>query len=377
MTELRSTFEQVAVEGVRSLQPYEPGKPMEELQREYGLSDIIKLASNENPRGPGPQAVAAARDAMAHANRYPDGNGFRLKQALAAHHGVAPETITLGNGSNDVLALVASTFLGPGREAVFSEHAFAVYAIVTRAVGATARVAPAQAPGRAMPYGHDVDGMRALVSDKTRVVFVANPNNPTGTWLERAELEEFLRALPGHVIAVVDEAYCEYSEDPRQPDALQWLNALPNLVVTRTFSKVHGLAGLRVGYSLAHPAVADLFNRVRQPFNVSACAQAAAEAAIADNAYVRDSVAMNNEQRVWLRAELEGLGLEVLPSSANFLCVRVGDADAVYAGLLRAGVIVRPIAGYGLPEWIRVTVGLPQENQRFVGALAALVTTGR
>ncbi|MDN3517684.1 histidinol-phosphate transaminase [Aquisalimonas lutea] len=373
MTELRSAFQKLAVDGVQGLAPYEPGKPMEELQREYGLTDIIKLASNENPRGPGPRAVEAARAAAADLHRYPDGNGFRLKHALAVHHGVAPETITLGNGSNDVLALAASTFLGPGREAVFSEHAFAVYPIVTAASGATARVAPALGPETDMPFGHDLDAMRARVGEATRVVFVANPNNPTGTWVGREALKDFLRSLPEHVIAVVDEAYCEYADHPGMPDATEWLSAFPNLVVTRTFSKIHGLAGLRAGYSISHPAVAELFNRVRQPFNMNACAQAAAEAALADQEYVRASVALNTEQRDRLRQGLEALGLDVLPSAANFLCVRVGDAAAVNEGLLRAGVIVRPVAGYGLPEWIRVTVGLPEENERFLRALSAQV----
>lgn len=373
MSELRQAFQHLASEGVQGLQPYEPGKPMAELQREYGLSEVIKLASNENPRGPAPAAVAAAREAAADVHRYPDGNGYALKQALAVHHGVAPETITLGNGSNDVLALVASTFLQPGREAVFSEHAFAVYPIVTAASGATARVAPALGPDTAMPYGHDLEGMAALVGDETRVVFVANPNNPTGTWVTRDALKEFLRGLPDHVIAVVDEAYCEYADDPAMPDVTEWLSAFPNLVVTRTFSKVHGLAGLRAGYSIAHPAVAELFNRVRQPFNMSACAQAAAEAAIGDPDYVRASVALNNEQRESLRERLSAMGLTVLPSAGNFLCVHVGDAAGVNEGLLRQGVIVRPVAGYGLPEWLRVTVGLPEENERFLEALAPLV----
>ena len=375
MNELRSAFQHLASEGVQGLEPYEPGKPMAELQREYGLSEVIKLASNENPRGPAPAAVAAAREAAAEVHRYPDGNGYGLKQALAIHHGVAPETITLGNGSNDVLALVASTFLEPGREAVFSEHAFAVYPIVTAASGATARVAPALGPETAMPYGHDLAAMAGLVGERTRVVFVANPNNPTGTWVTRDALKEFLRGLPDHVIAVVDEAYCEYADDPAMPNATEWLSAFPNLVVTRTFSKVHGLAGLRAGYSIAHPAVAELFNRVRQPFNMSACAQAAAEAAIGDPDYVRASVALNNEQREWLRERLVAMGLTVLPSAGNFLCVHVGDATGVNEGLLRQGVIVRPVAGYGLPEWVRVSVGLPEENERFLEALAPLVDT--
>ncbi len=361
---------QLAVPGVRGLQPYQPGKPESELKREYGLDDIIKLASNENPMGPSARAVAAAEGELRGAHRYPDGAGFALRQGLARHHDVDPLQVTLGNGSNDVLAMVANAFLEEGREAVFSAHAFAVYPIVTQAAGARAVVVPANGPRHAMPYGHDLNAMAAAVTEQTRVVFVANPNNPTGTWLRSAPLQAFLEGLPTHVIAVVDEAYVEYADDPAYPDASAWLADFPNLVVTRSFSKAHGLAAFRVGYGLSHPAVADLLNRVRQPFNVSSVAQAAALASLQDRDYIAQAVALNAEQRDWLRAELEELDLTVLPSAGNFLCFRVGDAaDAVYQGLLQRGVILRPVANYDLPGHLRVTVGLPAENARFIDAL--------
>lgn len=375
MSKTSPSFSELAVSGVRGLQPYEPGKPESELKREYGLDDVIKLASNENPMGPGARALEAARNALGGVHRYPDGSGFDLRAALSGFHDIEESRITLGNGSNDILAMVAYAFLGPGREAVFSAHAFAVYPIVTQAVGASSRVVAANGPGHAMPYGHDLDAMAAAVTEDTRVVFVANPNNPTGTWLKRDALEGFLEQLPSTVIAVVDEAYFEYADDPDYPDASQWLDRFPNLVVTRTFSKAHGLAGFRVGYGLSHPQVADLLNRVRQPFNVNLVAQAAAEASLSDREYIRQAVSLNREQRTWLRDELQGLGLRVLPSSANFLCFEAGPAAAdINEGLLRDGVIVRPVAGYGLPGYLRVTVGLPLENQRFIRALRRRLT---
>ncbi len=376
MQEFRPSFEELAVAGVRGLQPYQPGKPMAELARELNLdpNGIIKLASNENPLGPGSKALNAAKAALSEVHRYPDGNAFTLKQALARHHRVGTDCITLGNGSNDVLVLLAQTFLGPGRDAVFSEHAFAVYPIATQAVGATARVAPALGADTDMPYGHDLEAMRAAVTDNTRVVFVANPNNPTGTWVDSDYLRDFIASLPSSVIVVVDEAYCEYAAPAGNPDATQWLAEFPNLVVTRTFSKAFGLAGFRVGYALSHPDVADLLNRVRQPFNANLVAQAAAEAALEDEDYIRESVVMNQEQRAWLQTELEGLGLAVLPSAANFLCFGLGErCEAVNDGLLRRGVILRPVGGYGLPGFLRVTVGLPAENQRFVRELSDLL----
>ncbi|BAU48625.1 histidinol-phosphate aminotransferase [Sulfurifustis variabilis] len=359
------TFEPIALAapGVRRLSPYQPGKPLDALEREYGVRNAIKLASNENPLGPGPAAVAAARAALEGVGRYPDGAGFGLKRALAARLGVDAMQITLGNGSNDVLELVARAFLGPDTEVVYAAHAFAVYALVTQAAGARAVVVPAR------DWGHDLDAMRAAVGPRTRLVFIANPNNPTGTWLRAGDLEGFVRAVPENVLVVVDEAYFEYVDEPDYPDTVGWIAKYPNLITTRTFSKIHGLAGLRVGYGVSHPAVADLLNRVRQPFNVNSAAAAAAEAALRDEAHVARSRDMN---RAGLRQLTEGtkkLGLPHIPSTANFVCIEVGQAAAVYEGLLREGVIVRPVANYGMPRHLRVTVGLPEENERFLKAL--------
>ncbi len=368
-------FTALATEGVRGLTPYEPGKPIEELERELGITDSVKLASNENPLGPSPAALEAARRAAAHVARYPDGHGFALKQALSARLGVAPECITLGNGSNDVLDLVARAFLGPGRSAVFSEHAFAVYPIATQAVGARARVAPAlPADHHSQPHGHDLEALYAAVAEDTRVVFIANPNNPTGTWVDRAGLRAFLERLSPEVLCVVDEAYAEYVEEPDYPDAARWLTDFPNLIVTRTFSKIHGLAGLRVGYGLSHPEVAGLLNRVRQPFNVNGPAQAAALAALGDEAHVRRSRALNRRGLEQLQAAVRGLGLRWIPSVGNFLTVDLGrPAGPVYEALLRRGVIVRPVANYGFPNHLRVTVGTEAQNARFLEALTEVV----
>lgn len=361
----------LATEGVRSLTPYEPGKPEEELERELGISDPVKLASNENPLGPSPRAVEAMRGLLAGVARYPDGHGFALKQALSRHLGVDPGWITLGNGSNDVLDLVARAFLGPRRSAVFSRHAFAVYPIATQAVGARARVAaalPADHPDQ--PFGHDLQAMREAVASDTRVIFIANPNNPTGTWVEGTHLRAFLESLPAEVICVVDEAYAEYVEEPAYPDTARWLDDFPNLVVTRTFSKIHGLAGLRVGYGISRPEVADLLNRVRQPFNVNSLGQAAAVAALEDEEHLRRSRELNRRGLVQLRDGLRARGLRWIPSIGNFLTVDVGRAAGpVYQALLREGVIVRPVANYGFPEHLRVTVGTEVQNTRFLQAL--------
>ncbi|MEJ2686914.1 MAG: histidinol-phosphate transaminase [Gammaproteobacteria bacterium] len=355
---------ELAAPGVRGLQPYQPGKPLSELQREYGIRDAVKLASNENPLGPGKLALAALRDGLAELGRYPDGNGFALKAALAERHAVGIDQITLGNGSNDVLEFVARVFLRPGREAIFSEHAFAVYPIVTQAVGATAVMTPA------MDYGYDLQAILDRINERTGVVFVANPNNPTGTWLAGAPLRAFLDQVPGHVAVVLDEAYFEYVQEPDYPDTTGWVRDYPNLVVTRTFSKAYGLAGLRVGYGISHPSVADLFNRVRQPFNVNALAQTAAEAALSDTEHLVESVRINREGMSQLTEAFARLGLDWIPSVANFVSVDMGrPAGALYEGLLREGVIVRPIAGYGLPNHLRATIGLPEENARLIAAL--------
>ncbi len=355
--------------GVRGLSPYEPGKPVSELEREYGISDIIKLASNESPLGPAPAALEAAHTALADLALYPDGNGFELKQALARRHAVAPEQIVLGNGSNDVLDLAARVFLGPGRNAVFSQHGFAVYMLVTRAVDAEAREVPALAMEATMPCGHDLQAMAAQVDEQTGVVFIANPNNPTGTWVESDPLEELLERLPPTTLVVLDEAYAEYVQAPGYPDGTRWLEQYPNLMVTRTFSKAYGLAGLRIGYGLCHPAVADLLNRVRQPFNVNTVAQAAALAALDDNEHLARAIKINNQGLAELSRGFDRLGLKWLPSAANFISVQVPDAPATYKALLRAGIIVRPVAAYGLPGFLRVSVGLPEHNHRLLMSL--------
>ena len=364
------SFSDLATPGVRGLQPYEPGKPLSELEREYGVRDAIKLASNENPLGPSPAALEAARGVLGDMSRYPDGNGFELKRALGARFGLETAGITLGNGSNDVLEIIARAFLAPGLEAVFSQHAFAVYPIVTQAIGATARVAPAHNGERGPRYGHDLDAMAAAIGEKTRVVFIANPNNPTGTWLNRDELEHFLERVPQRVVVVLDEAYVEYVTEPDYPDSLPWLSRFPNLILTRTFSKAYGLAGLRVGFALSHPEIANLLNRVRQPFNVNHIALAAATAALGDRAHLEASLKLNQAGQVqWVEASAE-LGLEYIPSAGNFICLDVGrPAAAVYEQLLREGVIVRPVAGYGLPNHLRITFGLAQENRRAINAL--------
>ncbi len=360
----------LAARGVRELEPYIPGKPLEELEREYGVRDAIKLASNENPLGPPPGAVAAIRRAVDQIHCYPDGGGFRLRNALARRLGVAPEQIVLGNGSNDVLVLIAEAFLSPRTEAIYSEYAFLVYKLAVQATGATARVAPANAPDQPQPLGHDLAAMRALVSPRTRLIFIANPNNPTGTWIEPETLRRFMQDVPPRVLVVLDEAYAEYTANDRA--SLAWLAEFPNLVITRTFSKIYALAGLRVGYALASAPVAEVLNRVRQPFNVSSIGQAAALAALDDADHVRRSQDLNSDGLVQLLDGLARLGIATAPSAGNFVLADLGrPAASCYQALLRAGVIVRPVANYGLPNHLRITVGLPEQNERFLGAMRA------
>ena len=359
-------FLALAQPGVQKLSPYVPGKPVEELAREFGLrpDDIVKLASNENPLGPSPMAIAAIESVLPDMTRYPDGNGFALKQALADRLAVSPSMITLGNGSNDILELITRAFVGPLHEVVFSEHAFAVYPIVTQAVGARAVVVPAK------DWGHDLDAMADAITADTRLVFVANPNNPTGTWIERAELERFLARVPEQVIVVLDEAYTEYVETTDVPNGLDYLDRYPNLLVSRTFSKAYGLAALRVGYGICQPGIADAMNRVRQPFNVNSLAQAAAVATLSDDAYLAESRRINREGMAQLEAGFAALKLQWIPSRGNFIAVDVGrDAAPVFQALLRQGVIVRPVANYGMPNHLRVSIGLAEENQRFLDVL--------
>jgi len=362
--------ESLAAPGVRQLTPYRPGKPIAELERELGITNIVKLASNENPLGPSSVALEAVRCGLGDLHWYPDGSGFVLKAALSAKLGVTPARLTLGNGSNDVLELVARAFLSPQSAAVFSEHAFAVYPIVTQAIGAEARVAPAHDGARGPRYGHDLAAMAGRIDKHVRVVFIANPNNPTGTYLSRDEMHRFLQRVPDTCLVVVDEAYTEYVSATDFPDALAWLDEFPNLIVTRTFSKAYGLAGLRVGYAVSSESVADLLNRVRQPFNVNSLAMTAAAAALDDAAHLQRTVRLNEEGLACLSAAFTRRGLDYIPSVGNFITVDVGrPAAPVYEALLREGVIVRPIANYGLPNHLRVTVGKAEENEIFLSAL--------
>lgn len=355
----------LTVAGVRQLVPYVAGKPIEELERELGLTNIIKLASNENPLGPGKKALAAIQAALPKLTLYPDGNGFNLKSALAKKYALNANQITLGNGSNELLELVARAFLQPGLEAMFSEHAFAVYPIVTQAVGATAVVVPA------LHYGNDLEAMAARISDKTRVIFIANPNNPTGTLLRQLDLGRFISALPKHCLCVLDEAYFEFVNGQDRINSLDWFKTNPNLIITRTFSKAYGLAGLRVGYGLSSPEIADILNRVRQPFNNNALALAAAEAALSDEDYLRQTIVVNAQGMADLTAGFKAQGLEWIPSAGNFVSVDLKrPGQAVYEALLRKGVIVRPVANYGLPNHLRISIGTPAENQFFLKALA-------
>jgi histidinol-phosphate aminotransferase len=360
---------ELAVENVRTLAPYVPGKPIEELERELGITGIIKLASNENPFGPSPNALAAMHATLSDAWLYPDGSGYVLKHKLAAKLGVAVEQLTLGNGSNDVLVLLAEAFLRPGLEAVYSRYAFAIYPIAIQATGATGVVAEALPANSAMHLGHDLAAMRRAVTDRTRVVFIANPNNPTGTFVGAHELHAFIRSLPPHVIVALDEAYYEYAGALDIQNGLQWLDEFPNLVVFRTFSKAYGLAGLRVGYAVSHASVAAMLNRVRQAFNVSSVALAGAAAALDDEAHVSAAVKVAVAERARVAQRLESLATRCLPSAANFLLLHAGpDARARFDALLRAGIIVRPVANYQLPEYLRVTLGTVEQNDRFLAA---------
>ncbi|MBU2330769.1 MAG: histidinol-phosphate transaminase [Gammaproteobacteria bacterium] len=359
-------FLALAQPGVQKLSPYVPGKPVEELARELSLdpAGIVKLASNENPLGPSPKVLDAIRAELSELTRYPDGNGFALKQRLAERYSVGINQVTLGNGSNDILELVARAYLAPGLNAVFSEHAFAVYPIATQAVGAEGRAVPAR------NWGHDLDAMAAAIDENTRVVFVANPNNPTGTWFDAAALGGFLARVPEHVLVVLDEAYIEYAEGQELPDGLAFLADYPNLLVSRTFSKAYGLAALRVGYAISSPVIADVLNRVRQPFNVNSLALTAACAALDDVDYLLASRKANDAGMLQLETGFRQLGLEWIPSRGNFIAVDFArDATPINQALLREGVIVRPMAGYGMPTFLRISIGTEQENARFLDVL--------
>lgn len=348
---------------VRAISPYQPGKPVTQLAREMGIpvERIVKLASNENPLGMSPKAKAALEKAVASLERYPD--DYELKAAVAGHTGLGMERIVLGNGSNDLLDLIARVFLAPGRSALYSQYAFAVYPLATLSAGGE----PVAVQAR--DFGHDLDAMRAAIRPDTRLIWLANPNNPTGTFVPYPQLKAFLQAVPADVVVVLDEAYNEYIPPTERIDTTAWVDEFPNLVVTRTFSKIYGLAGLRVGYALASTGVADLMNRVRQPFNCNNLALAAASAALDDHEFVAKSFALNRAGMEQIVAGFKRLGFSHIPSHGNFVAFKAGDAAAINGKLLRQGVIVRPVAGYGMPEWLRVTIGTEQENLRFLEAL--------
>lgn len=362
-----------AYDSILELMPYQTGKPIEELTREYGVSDVVKLASNENPKGCSPQVTLAITEQLGQLARYPDGNGYYLKQALADFNDVSVEQITLGNGSDDLLDILARSFAGANDAIVYSQYAFIVYPMLAKMQGATGVEVPAQ------HFGHDLKAMSQAIQNNpnTKVVFIANPNNPTGTQLEHQELHAFVTSIPSSVLVVLDEAYIEYSPESNNRALL---DEFDNVVIVRTFSKAYGLAGLRVGYALSSAAVADLLNRIRQPFNVSRVALAAAATALADQDFIEKTRLINDEQMRWLEKQFDTLGLGFIKSHANFIMVEIEvemediTAASIHQALLEQGVIVRPLEGYGLSNWLRITVGLAEDNMRLIDTLRSILT---
>jgi histidinol-phosphate aminotransferase len=354
-------------ENIRSLVPYQPGKPIEEVDREYGIRDSVKLASNENPLGPSPKAVRALVDRLSQLHLYPDGDCSYLRDKLAAKLGVGAERIIFGNGSNELIELAVRTFMRPGDEAVVAAQSFVIYRLVVQAAGGSCRVVPLK------DFTHDLEAMAAAVGSQTRIVFLANPNNPTGTIYRREQWESFLARVSSDVLLIVDEAYFEYVSEPDYPDSLAYHEAKSEILTLRTFSKLYGLAGLRIGYAVGSPEVVALMQRVRQPFNVNAAAQWAALAALEDREHVARTVEVNREGMRYLMARFKEIGLEYVPSCANFVLLRVGDGRGVFDRLLQRGIIVRPMAAYDLPEFIRVTIGTTDENVKFISVLKEIL----
>lgn len=358
---------------VRAIAPYQGGKPISEVAREFGLDEasIVKLASNENPLGIPESAKQAMMAAIADLSRYPDSNGFDLKAAISAKFGVPTDWITLGNGSNDILELAARSLVAPGQSVVYSQYSFAVYPLASQAIGARAIVVAAK------DFGHDLPAMRAAITEDTRLVFVANPNNPTGTFIDGEQIAAFIRSVPSHVVIVLDEAYTEYLSPSQRYDAFTWVAQHPNLIVSRSFSKAYGLAGLRIGFGIAQAVLTDLMNRLRQPFNVNSVAQAAAMAALQDEAFLEKSAEINAQGYRQLTAAFDQMGIAYVPSVGNFVLFRAGDEDnagaKVNLALLKQGIIVRPVGNYGLPQWLRVSIGLPEENEAFIVALKSVL----
>lgn len=364
-----SNLADLAPDYIREIAPYQGGKPISELAREMGLdeAEIVKLASNENPLGISPKAQMAIDDAIADIARYPDGNSFALRDAVSKKFGVQANQIVFGNGSNDILELTARAFLTVGDEAIYSQHAFAVYPLVTQAVGAKGVVIPAK------EFGHDLEGFAKAITPKTKLIFIANPNNPTGTLINKDALKAFLDQVPSHVLVLLDEAYDEYLSTQDKSEAIDWLSAFPNLIISRTFSKAYGLAGLRVGFGLMQANVADILNRVRQPFNVNSIAQVAAVESLADDDFVARSYAANQAGMAQITQGLSKLGLAFIPSYGNFLSFKVPNAASVNQQLLKKGVIVRPVANYEMPDYLRVSIGLFSENAKFLEKLAEIL----
>lgn len=361
---------------VRAIAPYQGGRPISEVAREFGLDEakIVKLASNENPLGMPESAKQAMLQAMSELGRYPDGNGYELKREISGKYDVPQEWITLGNGSNDILELAAHAFVQPGHSVIYSQYSFAVYPLATQAVGGRAIVVPAK------NYGHDLAGIANAITADTKLIFIANPNNPTGTFIPGAEIDAFLKVVPSNVVVVLDEAYNEYLPAEQQYDSIAWVRQYPNLLVSRTMSKAYGLAGLRIGFGIAQPGITDLLNRIRQPFNVNSLAQAAAVAALKDKDFLQKSAKVNADGYRQLTQAFDAMGLEYVPSFGNFVLVKVGNDDGAGArinlALLKRGIIVRPVGNYGMPQWLRISIGLPQENAAFIEALKQVLAEG-
>lgn len=364
---------QFAPDYIRAIAPYQAGKPVSEVAREFGIDPekIIKLASNENPLGMPESAKQAVQNALKDTGRYPDANGFELKKVISKRYSVPQDWITLGNGSNDIIDLAGRTFVQKGQSIIFSEYSFLVYALVAKAIGAKGIQIPS------VNFGHDLPAMLNAITEDTRLIFIANPNNPTGTFLNPDDIDAFLAKVPSNIVVVIDEAYNEYLDSAIQYDSVEWVKKYPNLLVSRTFSKAYGLAGLRVGFGLAQPELTDLLNRIRQPFNVNTLAQAAAVAALNDKDFLEKSARINADGYRFLTGSFREMGLEYVPSHGNFVLVKVGEDDGagsrINLELLKKGIIVRPVNAYGLPKWLRISIGLPEENQAFVRALKEIL----
>ncbi len=349
---------------LEDLIPYEPGKPIEEVKREYGLKEVIKMASNENCLGPSPLAVEALRKALSNIHLYPDGGGFSLRRKIAQRLGLKMENIILGNGSDEIIRMIVETFLNPGEETIMGDPAFIIYEMATKVMNGNCIKVPLK------NYAHDLYAMREKITPRTKLFFVSNPNNPTGTMVRRKEVDEIMKDFPEHTIAVFDEAYYEYIEEEDFPDTLYWLKRGKNIIILRTFSKIYGLAGLRIGYAISSPQIISALNRVRQPFNTNSLAQTAALAALDDEEHVRRSRELNRKGKEYFYREFRRMGLEFIPTATNFILVNVKrDGREVFEKLLRKGIIVRPMSGYGLSTFIRVTIGREEENQKFISSL--------